>query len=102
MQAINQLVQSNQLMMSSVTTLTEEIKKLRRVDERQQNKRGQRRQYIARGGSLKAQQGQQLAAEAERVVAEVEQAQATRGRQRALPACSKCHIQGHTRRRCRQ
>jgi hypothetical protein len=59
-------------------------------------------QYVARGGALQAQQGQQLAAEADMVVAEVEQAYATQGRQRAPPTCSKCHVQGHMQTQCRQ
>ena len=101
-QAIRQLVKGCQLAMNSATILAEENRKLRRVSERQQRRRDQRRQYIARRGALQAQQGQQLAAEAERVVAEVEQAQATQGRQRAPPTCTKCHIQGHTRTSCRQ
>jgi hypothetical protein len=74
MQAISKLVKSDQLMMTLVTILTEEVKKLRRANERQQRRGDQRRQYIARGGALQAQQGQQLAVEAERVAAEVEQA----------------------------
>jgi len=100
--AIRQLAKSAQLAMQSATILAEEVKKLRTASERQQRKRDQRRQYIARGGALQAQQGQQLAAEAERVVAEVEQAQGTQGRQRAPPTCTKCHVQGHTRTQCRQ
>ena len=101
-QAIRQLVKGCQLAMNSATVLTEEVKKLCTASERQQRRKGQRRQYIARGGALQVQQGQQLAAEAERVVAEGEQAQATQGRQRAPPTCSKCHIQGQTRTQCRQ
>ena len=100
--AIYQLAKSAQLAMQSATILAEENRKLRRVSERQQRRRDQRRQYIARGGALQAQQGQQLAVEAERIAAEVDQAQATQGRQRAPPTCTKCHVQGHTRTSCRQ
>jgi hypothetical protein len=100
-QAIRQLVKGCQLAMNSATILAEENRKLRTASQRQRRRRDQRRQYIARGGALQAQQGQQLAIEAERVVAEVEQAQATQGRQRAPPTCTKCHIQGHTRTQCR-
>ena len=78
--------------MNSATILAEENRKLRTASQRQRRKQDQRRQYIARGGALQAQQGQQLAAEAERVVAESEQAHATQGRQRAPPTCSKCHV----------
>jgi len=101
-QAIRQLVKGCQLAMNSATILAEENRKLRTANQRQRRRRDQRRQYIARGGALQAQQGQQLAIEAERVVAEVEQAQATQGRQRAPPTCTKCHTQGHTRTQCRQ
>ncbi|KNG52546.1 plasma membrane calcium-transporting atpase 2 [Stemphylium lycopersici] len=83
--AVRQLAKSAQLAMQSATILAEENKKLRVASQRQQRKRDQRRQYIARGGALQAQQGLQLAAEAERGVAEVEQAQTTQGRQRAPP-----------------
>ncbi|KAH8623156.1 hypothetical protein IG631_22313 [Alternaria alternata] len=101
-QAIRQLVKGCQLAMNSATILAEENRKLRTASQRQRRRRNQRRQYIARGGALQAQQGQQLAIEAERVVAEVEQAQATQGRQRAPPTCTKCHVQGHTRTQYRQ
>jgi len=95
--AIYQLAKSAQLAMQSATILAEENRKLRIASQRQQRKRDQRRQYIARGGALQAQQGQHLPAETERVVAEVEQSLATQGRQRAPPTCTKCHVQGHTR-----
>ncbi|KAK1916401.1 hypothetical protein P3342_004220 [Pyrenophora teres f. teres] len=100
-QLLRQVVKSCQVAMQSATILAEENKKLRAASQRQQRKQDQRRQYIARGGALQAQQGQQLALEAERVAAEVEQALATPGRQRAPPTCSKCHVQGHTRTQCR-
>jgi hypothetical protein len=88
--------------MQSARILAAENKKLRAASQRERRRQDQRHQYIARGGALQAQQGQQLAAEAERVVVEVEQAQATRGRQRAPPTCTKCHVQGHTRTQCRR
>jgi hypothetical protein len=64
-----------QLAMNSATILAEENRKPRTASQRQQRKRDQRRQYIARGGALQVRQGQQLAVEAERVVAEGDQAQ---------------------------
>ncbi|EFQ94160.1 hypothetical protein PTT_08258 [Pyrenophora teres f. teres 0-1] len=79
-QLLRQVVKSCQVAMQSATILAEENKKLRAASQRQQRKQDQRRQYIARGGALQAQQGQQLALEAERVAAEVEQALATPGR----------------------
>jgi hypothetical protein len=99
-QAICQLVKGCQLAMNSATILAEENRKLRTASQCQQCKQDQQRQYIACGGALQAQQGQQLAAEAERVVAESEQVHATQGRQCVLPMCSKCHVQGHTRTQC--
>jgi hypothetical protein len=99
-QAICQLVKGCQLAMNSATILAEENRKLCTASQHQQRKQDQRHQYIACGGALQAQQGQQLAAEAERVVAESEQVHATQGRQRALATCSKCHVQGHTQTQC--
>ena len=43
--------------MNSVTILAKEVKKLLTASQRQQRKSNQRRQYIARGGALQAQQG---------------------------------------------
>jgi hypothetical protein len=63
--------------MNSATILAEENRKLRTASQRQRREQDQRRQYIALGGALQAQHGQQLAVEAERVVAESEQAHAT-------------------------
>ncbi|KAL6161704.1 hypothetical protein ACJQWK_08924 [Exserohilum turcicum] len=99
--AIRQLAKSAQLAMQSATILAEENKKLREENQRQRQKQDQQRQYIASGGVLQVQQGQQIAAEAERVVAEVEQGDSSQRRQRAPPTCTKCHVQGHTRTSCR-
>jgi len=100
--AIRQLAKSAQLAMQSATILAEENKKLRVASQRQRQKQDQRRQYIACRGALQVQQAQQLAAEAERVVVEVEQGEGSQRRQRAPPTCTKCHVQGHTRTQCRQ
>ena len=83
--------------MNSATILAEENRKLRTANQRQQRKRDQRRQYIAYGGALQVQQGRQLVVEADRVVAEGDQAPATQERRRAPLTCTKCHVQGHTR-----
>ncbi|KAL6152046.1 hypothetical protein ACJBU6_08936 [Exserohilum turcicum] len=99
--AIRQLAKSAQLAMQSATILAEENKKLCEENQRQRQKQDQQRQYIASGGVLQVQQGQQIAAEAERVVAEVEQGDSSQRRQRAPPTCTKCHVQGHTRTSCR-
>ena len=99
--AIRQLAKSAQLAMQSATILAEENKKLREENQRQRQKQNQPRQYIASGGVLQVQQAQQLIAEAERVVTEVEQGEGSQRRQRAPPTCTKCHVQGHTRTQCR-
>jgi hypothetical protein len=98
-QAIRQLVKGCQLAMNSATILVEENKKLRQATQRRQRKEQQRRQYIARGGVLQVEEGQLLAAEAERVLQQVEQA-GQPSRPRAPPTCSKCHEQGHKRTQC--
>ncbi|KAA8611617.1 hypothetical protein PtrV1_13493 [Pyrenophora tritici-repentis] len=54
--------------MQSAVILAEENKKLRAENQRQRQKQEQQRQYIASSGVLQAQQAQQIATEAERVV----------------------------------
>ena len=100
-QAIRQLVKGCQLAINSATILAVENIKLRQANQRQQRKRRQRRQAIASRGALQAEEGQRLAAEADRVVVESERAAAA-PRQRAPPTCSKCHIQGHKMTQCTQ
>jgi len=77
--------------MQSATILAEENSKLRALNHRRRQRKDKQRQYIARGGALQVQHGQQLAAEADRVVMESDQAQTTQGRQRAPPTCTKCY-----------
>lgn len=88
--------------MQSATILAEENSKLRALNHRRGQRKDKERRYIARGGALQVQHGQQLAVEADRVVVESDQAQTTQGRQRAPPTCTKCHTQGHNRTQCRQ
>ena len=95
-QAISQLVKGCQLAMHSATILTQENIKLRAANNRQKHKREQRRQYIASGGVLQAQEGQLLIAEADRGLVQADQ-NTTSSRQRAPPTCSICHTQGHSR-----
>jgi hypothetical protein len=87
--------------MQSATILAEENVKLRASNQRQKRKRQQRRQYIARGGALQAQEGQALVMEAQRGVEQGDQAEPGSARRRAPPTCSKCHVQGHNRTQCR-
>jgi hypothetical protein len=99
--AISQLVKGCQLAMQSATILAEENVKLRASSQRQRRKRQQRRQYIAQGGVLQAQEGHALVTEAERGVHVSDQPEPTQARIRAPPTCSKCHVQGHNRTQCR-
>jgi len=98
---LRQLVKGCQLAMNSATLLAEENRRLRDANQRRRQRQDRRRAYIASGGALQAEEGQRLAAEAERVLQQVEQTERT-GRSRAPPTCSNCHIQGHTRTQCRQ
>ena len=97
--AVGQVIKSCQTAMHRVTILGKEITELRVANQRRQRKQQQRRQYIASGGALRAEEGQLLAAEAERVVRQAEQDPPVR-RQRAPPTCSNCHEQGHRRTQC--
>lgn len=63
--AVGQLVKGCQLAMHSATLLIKENIELRAANQRRQRKQQQRRQYIARGGALQAEQGQLLAIQAE-------------------------------------
>jgi hypothetical protein len=100
-QAIRQLVKGCQLAMNSATILAEENRKLRVANQRKRQRQNRRRQYIATGGALQAEEGQRLAAEAERVLEQVAQEDRV-GRPRAPPTCSNCHVQGHKRNQCTQ
>jgi hypothetical protein len=100
-QAIRQLVKGCQLAMQSATILAQENQKLRASNQRQVSKRQQRRQYIARGGALQAQEGQALVIEAEIGVQQSDQAEPSPVQRRAPPTCSKCHVQGHKRTQCK-
>jgi hypothetical protein len=100
--AISQLVKGCQLAMQSATILAEENQKLRASNQRQRQKRQQRRQYIARGGALQAEEGRALVAAAQIAISQGDQEGAAPARSRAPPTCSKCHIQGHNRTQCRQ
>ncbi|KAK1912588.1 hypothetical protein P3342_004524 [Pyrenophora teres f. teres] len=81
-QAIRQLVKGCQLAMQSATILAEENSKLQALNHHRRQRKDKQRRYIARGGALQVQHGQQLAVEADRVVVESDQAQTTQGRQR--------------------
>jgi hypothetical protein len=98
-QAVRQLVKGCQLALNSATILAVENKKLQQAVQRRQRKQQQRRQYIATGGALQAQEGQLLAAAAERVAQQAEQ-RGQPSRQRVPPTCSKCHERGHIRTHC--
>jgi len=85
--------------MHSAAILADENTKLREANQRQRRKQQQRRQYIATGDVLQAQQGQLLAREADMVGQQGDQNR-TNTTRRAPPTCSICHIQGHNRTQC--
>jgi hypothetical protein len=83
---------------------------LRAENQRQKRKRAQRRQTVARGGTLSVQSGQDILVDNEvqeqlevevRVARIVKPAEQQEGRrERALPRCSKCGSFQHTARSC--
>jgi hypothetical protein len=87
--------------MQSATILAEENAKLRASNTRQRRKRQIRRQYIATGGVLQVQQGQNLVREADNHVVGGDQPPPPQARTRAPPTYSKCHEQGHNRTQCK-
>jgi hypothetical protein len=74
--------------MHSATILAEENAKLRQANHRRERKKQQRRQYIATGGALTAQEGRSLVEQADRAAQGGSQDQTSQVRQRALPTCS--------------
>lgn len=100
--AIAQLVKGCQLAMNSTTILAEENSKLRATNDRQRRKRPIRRQFIALGGVLQAEEGQKLVAEAEIVVQQADQEVTALTRRRVPPTCSKRRVQGNNRTQRRQ
>jgi hypothetical protein len=99
-QAINQLVKGCQIAINSAVILARENRELRATSQRRKQKQDVRRRYIAQGGALQAQAGQQLVEQLDNVVSEVVASEGSPAHQRAPPTCTKCHIQGHTRRQC--
>jgi hypothetical protein len=100
-QAVNQLIKGCQLAINSAVLLATENEKLRQANQRKKKKQEQRRRYIAQGGVLTGQEGQDLVRIAENAEEGGVQSGAAEARQRAPPTCSNCHIQGHNRRQCR-
>ena len=86
--------------MHSATLLIKENSELRIANQHRKQKQQQRRRYIAQGEALQAQEGQRLIKTLDNVQMEETQREDTQVRQRALPTCSNCHIQGHNRRQC--
>jgi hypothetical protein len=99
-QAVNQLVKGCQIALHSAVILTKEVSVLRTANKRRKKKQEHRRRFIAQGGVLQAQQGQDLTQVLENGEQEANQREASVVRQRAPPTCSNCHILGHTRRQC--
>ena len=99
-QAVNQLIKGCQISMHTAAMLAKDNSELRAVNQRRKQKEQHRRRYIGNGGALQAEQAQALVEGLENREQEADQNWAAPVRQRALPTCSNCHIQGHIRTRC--
>jgi len=98
--ALNQLVKGCQIAMHSAVLLAEENRQLRTENARQKRKKLVRRQYIATGGVLTAQEGIERSqiGETESMGGVIEQRKAPSTR--APNRCSMCKSLEHTARRC--
>ncbi|KKA22215.1 hypothetical protein T310_3779 [Rasamsonia emersonii CBS 393.64] len=99
-QAVDQVVKGCQIAMNNAVLLEHEIKQLRVANQRQKRQQETARSYIATGGILTAEEGQQLAQQAAELQAEVADQADMQPRRRAPPRCSNCNIQGRTRVSC--
>jgi len=99
-QAVDQVVKGCQITINNAVLLEHEIKQLHMVNQCQKHKQEIARSYIATGGILTAEEGQQLAQQAAELQAEAAD-QADMQPKRCAPLqCSNCNIQGHTRVSC--
>jgi hypothetical protein len=99
--ALAQLIKGCQMAMHAGSILAEENSRLQATSQRIRQRKDRRRQYIASGGVLQAQEGQALVAAAQIGVQESSPSGSAGARTRAPPTCTNCHIEGHTRRQCR-
>jgi hypothetical protein len=99
--ALAQLIKGCQMAMHAGSILAEENSRLQATSQRIRQRKDRRRQYIASGGVLQAQEGQALVAAAQIGVQESSLSGSAGARTRAPPTCTNCHIEGHTRRQCR-
>jgi hypothetical protein len=108
--AFNQLLKGFESVVHERAILLVENEALRAENNRQKRKRAQRRQTVARGGTLSVQSGQDILADNEvqeqinievrsqRIIQPVVQEE--QRRKRAPPRCSKCGSFQHTARSC--
>ena len=108
--AFNQLLKGFERVVTEKAILLVENEALRTENQRQKRKRAQRRQTVARGGTLSVQSGQDIVVDSEvqeQIEVKVYSAeianssnQQDRHRIRAPPLCSKCGSFEHTARIC--
>jgi hypothetical protein len=108
--AFNQLLKGFENVVHKRAILLVENETLRAENQRQKRKRAQRRQTVARGGTLSIQSGQDILVDNEvqaQIEGEVRAARITQPvdqqdgrRERAPPRCSKCRSFQHTARSC--
>lgn len=94
-QAVDQAIKCAEIAMQTNTLLYHELSQLRTACQHQKRKREASRYFIATGGSLTGEQGQQLTKEKEQ-----EQEQLMQPRPRRAPRCSNCNQPGHNRLKC--
>ena len=92
--------------MTELSILKHEINQLRAANEKEKKKRQISRKKVPNGGGLNRDEVQALLQLQNQVNEAVDNAaaqsltKASQPRQRALPTCSNCHIQGHIRTQC--
>ena len=97
-QALKRVVKGCQMAMHNVALLASEIKDLRAMSARQKRKRETPRSYIASGGVLTAEEGQDRAKRAREADEAVSSGVAARASGRAPPRCSMCSSLEHNAR----
>src|SRR5450432_239398 len=101
--ALDQLVKGCEIAMNGAVLLAEENRQLRAINAKQVKKRAIRRTFLATGGTLTVQEGQELVQKAIPVPKEPESTSGTDesiGRTRAPRTCRLCKSLSHTARTC--
>lgn len=94
------VVRGCQLAMAGAVLYEQRIKELEATIDHLQKKKVQSRTQLQHGGVLEVQEAQNLIIAQEQAIQEDIAQGVGQGRSRALPTCSKCHVQGHIRTSC--